>query len=1202
MIATPDLTRQCQKLVRDFTPFLRQRLKALPAEDQALRARYRELRQHDQTSETEVDWLDAQLDQAAVAWVLACVFVRFLEDNRWLEHTWIAGVLVDEEGRNRLQWALDRQTQWFQENPSKSDLDYLEHVFKNMALYPGVSDLFGAGHNPLWSLKPTADGATFLLRFWRERDGSTGHLVRDFASDDRADTRFLGDLYQDLSEMARKRFALLQTPDFVEEFILDRTLTPALATFGLMPDGKPFRMIDPTCGSGHFLLGSFKRMVAAWERKEPGLDRIELVNRALSHIHGVDLNPFAVSIARFRLLLAAYHACGRRMLGGPRFELNLAVGDSLLHGPDRGTRQGDLLHENRPWHSDPLVSDESDAAFRLLHQGTYHAVVGNPPYISVKDSSQREAIKSNYETCFMKWTLSVPFTERFFQLAVKAQTGGEAGYVGLINSNNFAKREFGKKMIEEYFPKVELTQVLDTSGCYIPGHGTPTVILCGRNRSPRAELPVRAVLGIRGEPGKPDDAAQGQVWVTLVREVDNPGTETKWLSVVDAERSVFSKHPWSLGGGGASELKEAMEGKWERLDQIALATGITSVNGEDDVFVLPGHSASKRLGLETTIPLVVGDDIREWKLGNTWPAVWLYDPNFELLDLDAVPGIAKYLWATRMFIQNRKRFGRPIIERGMKWYEWQEIYANKLRIPLSITFAFVGTHNHFVLCRGGMVFKQTAPVIKLSANATLDDHLNLLSLLNSSTLEFWLRQVCFNKGDSTDSQGARVTSIPWVNSYEYGSTIVEKAPLATAYFEERLALTRELDALGQELSTLQPSRLFATVTPTAAMLESTSKRVATVRARMIALQEELDWWVYRAYDLMEPTDGERLTRSVNQVPEGLALGERAFELHLARQAQDGEDSSWFERHGSTPITEVPATWSDADKQIVQARLDLIASHPWIGLLERPEHKRRWAGDSWDKQAHEGLRTWLLDRLEAASLWSEPVVLSVYELADRVGRDADFQQVCALYAPGKERGALLTELLATECVPAQRAHCYTESGLRKRAAWEQTWELQRREDAGEKVDVPVPPRYDSKDFLKAHVWSQRGKLDVPRERFVVLPGVNKLDDPSPLVLWAGMDHGKRALALVALLEDLTHRGLTDEAAQSLLVALLELEPWLHQWHGTVEPGADESLAVAITNYLNDKLRERSLTRTQLRDWKPVAAAPVKRGRKKAAETE
>ena len=38
--------------------------------------------------------------------------------------------------------------------------------------------------------------------------------------------------HEDLSELARKRYALLQTPEFVEQFILDRMLTPAIDTFG----------------------------------------------------------------------------------------------------------------------------------------------------------------------------------------------------------------------------------------------------------------------------------------------------------------------------------------------------------------------------------------------------------------------------------------------------------------------------------------------------------------------------------------------------------------------------------------------------------------------------------------------------------------------------------------------------------------------------------------------------------------------------------------------------------------------------------------------------------------------------------------------------------------------------------------------------------------------------------------------------------
>ena len=49
--------------------------------------------------------------------------------------------------------------------------------------------------------------------------------------------------------------------------------------------------------------------------------------------HGVDLNPFAVAIARFRLLIAALDATGIRTLKeAPGWQFNVTAGDSLLHG------------------------------------------------------------------------------------------------------------------------------------------------------------------------------------------------------------------------------------------------------------------------------------------------------------------------------------------------------------------------------------------------------------------------------------------------------------------------------------------------------------------------------------------------------------------------------------------------------------------------------------------------------------------------------------------------------------------------------------------------------------------------------------------------------------------------------------------------------------------------------------------------------
>ena len=119
-------------------------------------------------------------------------------------------------------------------------------------------------HSLVWSVPLGDDTCREILGYWRQT-GPDGQPIRALDSST-LDTRFLGDLYQDLSELAKKKYALLQTPKFVEEFILDRTLTPATGEFGL----PGLRLIDPTCGSGHFLLGAFDRLLAAWRERRAG--------------------------------------------------------------------------------------------------------------------------------------------------------------------------------------------------------------------------------------------------------------------------------------------------------------------------------------------------------------------------------------------------------------------------------------------------------------------------------------------------------------------------------------------------------------------------------------------------------------------------------------------------------------------------------------------------------------------------------------------------------------------------------------------------------------------------------------------------------------------------------------------------------------------------------------------------------------------
>ena len=608
MINAPQLLKDLQRLLKALEDDLRERVGAVADIDPGLRGQYRAAKDAGRTGDAYEVWRDEFLTQAAVAWILGGVFVRFLEDNRLIPTSLLSG-----PGERRAR-ALDEHELYFKhpDRRTHSDRDYLLHCFEQVRNLPAAAELFDPKHNPLWTAGPTGDGATELLRFWQRVDPDSGALVHDFTDAD-WDTRFLGDLYQDLSEGARKKYALLQTPEFVEEFILDRTLTPAIEEFGF----RAVRLIDPTCGSGHFLLGAFHRLFELWVAHEPGTNPRALVQRALNQVVGVDLNPYAVAIARFRLLIAALKASGVHSIRreeAPAFHVNVAAGDSLLHGRlftteaeslSKHGRRSEALDldgiENlagRPGIGHAFFAEDLEALERILGQ-QYHAVVGNPPYITVKDKALNQLYRGRYQTCHRQYSLAVPFTERFFQLALSgihhegtkgtkghdedskgspspwqgegrggdrdshsAQPSGlaltSAGYVGMITANSFMKREFGKKLIEEFFPRVDLTHVIDTSGAYIPGHGTPTVILFGRDRPPVGEV-VRTVMGIKGEPETPADPAKGLVWSAIISQVDRARSESEWVSTADASRQTFSAHPWSIGGGGATELKDSIE-------------------------------------------------------------------------------------------------------------------------------------------------------------------------------------------------------------------------------------------------------------------------------------------------------------------------------------------------------------------------------------------------------------------------------------------------------------------------------------------------------------------------------------------------------------------------------------------------------------------------------------------------------------------
>ncbi|HEV2345499.1 MAG TPA: BREX-2 system adenine-specific DNA-methyltransferase PglX [Actinocrinis sp.] len=1135
-----DLKSQVNLLEADLRVRLRRDLpevRARLAEEHAM------VRRLGQSSATLDAWLNEKTTQTAVAWVLAIVFVRFCEDNGLLSEPRSAP--HDHAGsRHSGDWTLTA----FEKLDQGGIARLLFEPDRDLALQIPISD----------------DAAGGLAAFWG-RSNEDGSPVHDF-TDPEWDTRFLVDLYQNLSDSQSMSYGLLPTPGFVVQFILDRTLTPAIRDFGC----DTVQMIDPACGSGGFVIESFHRILAQRGRDFPTADRVERVRRAADAVHGTDINPSAVVITRFRLVVAAMKAAGLTTLtelDALDVPVHIAVGDALLK------------------------AESSDS---ILTEGRYHVVVGNPPFLTVRDKARDSLYRRLYGACTGKYSLSVPFAERFFQLAKPhLDDDSPSGYVGQLMPNSIAKRGFGATLIEDFFAQsVELSEIIDSSGAYIPGHGMPTMIVVGRRRQPRSTVPVRLVVGLRGEPTMPESPSRGLVWRAIVTQVDRVGSTGDWVAVEDVPREEFAKSPWVLSDRDSRRLLDRLASGTALSEQVE-RIGYIGVTGADDVFVADPRALRRaRVEHSAVVRILTGSAVRDWGVDHTREAFLPYN-GASLLDLSRLPVQAKRLWPYRTTLAARQIPGTSTGS-GRAWYSWTQHF------PVSpgkaaVAYAWVATHPHFALLDPDLVPLQSAPVIVFPEGTDQARIFDVLGVLNSSCAAFWLRSTGMTKGGGSDVQFADEV---WTTALEIAGTRLLEFPLPA---DCRIPLSREMDELARQFASAHPSAVVEDARPSERLLEMARAYREGARARMIALQEEIDWHVYRLYGILS----EDLSAPEGTVP-GVNLGERAFEIVLARKIAAGESSSsWFVRHGSRPITEVPAHWPEAYRRVVQHRIDAIESSRAVNELEQPAYKRRWHMGGWDALEAKALRSWLLERMEDQDLWferDEPRLRTLSQLIEYLSHNSDFVAVAALYAPHAELAEVVSDLLEEEHVPHVSALRYKASGLSKHTVWEGVWEQQRAEigagDAPTRRDprdaIAVPPTYTSADFAKQSYWSLRGKFDMPNERFISYG--TALGPPPEVYGWAGWDHWQQAHALTAYIS----RGPVErDEIVPMLAGALELQPWLDQWHGEFDPVSGAKPADLVRGFVDDMKAAYGLTDEELRGWRPP---PPRRGRppKKSAK--
>lgn len=361
------------------------------------------------------------------------------------------------------------------------------------------------------------------------------------------DGTLIGDVYQHLDEGARKAHAFVQTPRFVADFICDETVGNAYDCF----PADEVRVIDPACGTGHMMIAALHRMARrhahamepnCWEDADVLAAFYAIAIRA--YLYGVDVNPYAVALCKFRLALVYMEMCGAT---DPNWSVhgagNVVCADALDkceqqegHFPEPNARTID--------HGD-FERDRDRCRMRDWFRQGFHAIVANPPYIVEPDKAKREYDKRTYQSAYKQYGLGVVFTERMFELGV------EGAFVGQITSNAFQKREYGKALIKKVLPKWDTYAVINSSGAYIPGHGTPTVIMFARSQAPGDKV---IVLGAsKGEPSTPEDPSQGVVWQSILQA---------WQWVLDRRPGLVPAEGESAPSGVQVRVAESGQAGW----------------------------------------------------------------------------------------------------------------------------------------------------------------------------------------------------------------------------------------------------------------------------------------------------------------------------------------------------------------------------------------------------------------------------------------------------------------------------------------------------------------------------------------------------------------------------------------------------------------------------------------------------------------
>jgi adenine-specific DNA-methyltransferase len=439
--------------------------------------------------------------------------------------------------------------------------------------------------------------------------------------------RFLGKVIVATAQRARveekpevrKAGGVYYTPTYIVRYIVENTVGKLIA--GKTPEQiATMRFADIACGSGSFLLGVFDllldyhgRYYNSNPRKARRGDCVERDGRLylslqkkreilLNNIYGVDVDAQAVEVCQFSLYLKllqeeteasahqylldfAHTERMQRLL--PDLGKNIVCGNSLI-GSD--ILEGELFAADEERKLNPM--DFEDAFPEVMKRGGFDAIVGNPPYIRVREfrdihPEQVPYLMSKYACATHVWDIYLLFLERAIQLV---REHGKVGFIVPIQTLHQPNCESIRRIL---LTKTSVDSVADLSRLKVFTGPTVknTIITCEKGLYEGAKIAIRY-------PSVPSDLFMEPAWTWPQDSVsDNPGLSMK-LSLLSPSRIICKK----------------MEARSWRMSEMYYVTfGLRSCakgkgqGGKDRLITTKSHSRNAK-------PYLEGRDINRYEM------------------------------------------------------------------------------------------------------------------------------------------------------------------------------------------------------------------------------------------------------------------------------------------------------------------------------------------------------------------------------------------------------------------------------------------------------------------------------------------------------------------------------------------------------------------------------------------------------------